>query len=127
MVFNFPDPLYDGDVYWNGKLHGFAVHLQDDDKHRRQGNQLRQLDGDPVTIIDGGRVDYPALGWAEGGSTSRADPAGHVQHLLTFACGYDSPGDSPATPRQATTDQRVDTTKRRLATSSPASVHSHRR
>ena len=89
--FNFPDPLYDGDVWWNGKLHGFAV-LQDDDNTAGKGINFVNSDGDPVTIIDGGQVDYVSvLGWAEEGfNFAGGSLPGTFKYLLAFACGYEA-------------------------------------
>ena len=46
--FHFPDPLYTGDTWWNGKLHGFAV-LQDSDNTAGKGINFVNSSGTPIT------------------------------------------------------------------------------
>ena len=88
--FRFPDPTYTGDVWWNGNLQGFAV-LQDRDNTAGKGINFVNTVG-PVTVIDGGRVDFvSALGWAEEGfDFAGGSLPGTFKYLLAFACGYES-------------------------------------
>ncbi len=88
--FHFPDPLWAGDVYWNGKLQGFAV-LQDSDNTAGKGINFVNSSGTPITVIDGGQIDYvSALGWAEEGfNFAGGSLPGTFRYLLAFACGYE--------------------------------------
>lgn len=88
--FHFPDPLWAGDVYWNGKLQGFAV-LQDSDNTAGKGINFVNSSGTPITVIDGGQIDYvSALGWAEEGfNFAGGSLPGIFKYLLAFACGYE--------------------------------------
>lgn len=88
--FHFPDPLWAGDVYWNGKLQGFAV-LQDSDNTAGKGINFVNSSGTPITVIDGGQIDYvSALGWAEEGfNFAGGSLPGTFKYLLAFACGYE--------------------------------------
>ena len=88
--FHFPDPLWAGDVWWNGKLQGFAV-LQDSDNTAGKGINFVNSSGTPITVIDGGQIDYvSALGWAEEGfNFAGGSLPGTFKYLLAFACGYE--------------------------------------
>lgn len=88
--FHFPDPLWAGDVYWQGKLGGFAV-LQDSDNTAGKGINFVNSSGTPITVIDGGQIDYvSALGWAEEGfNFAGGSLPGTFKYLLAFACGYE--------------------------------------
>ncbi len=89
--FRCPDPLGAWDNTWYGKLHGFAI-LQDVDNTAGKGiNFVNVTSGNPVTVIDGGQIDYvSALGWAEEGfNFAGGSLPGTFKYLLAFACGYE--------------------------------------